>query len=119
MVRVIHSFSIKAGVVESSFIEWLDSALNETCCQRFGCLQRKTWVFLDGFEGTYEKNKTLKRPKYLNEAFWPSQKEADAFRQWLMSNEGKDLRERWFNSITDHTLLRYMEFAPPFVMGEE
>ena len=108
MLRVIHAFDLKPGVVEDSFINWLDSKLDEVT-QRFGCIERKTWVFVDGIKGNYEKGKPERRPKYLNEAFWPDQEHADRFRQWLMSAEGQGFRAEWFRSVTNHTVLRYVE----------
>ncbi len=108
MLRVIHSFDIKNGVEEIPFIEWLDGRLDEIT-KRFGCLERKTWVFIDGIHGDYESGKQEKRPRYLNEAFWPSQKNADQFREWLMSDEAKSFRQKWFTSVANHTVLRYVE----------
>ena len=108
MLRVIHAFDIKPGVVETSFVEWLDGRLDDVT-KRFGCVERKTWVFVDGIKGDYEKGRPERRPKYLNEAFWPDQEHADRFRQWLMSAEGKELRQRWFTSVINHTVLRYLD----------
>lgn len=118
MLRLIHAFDIKPGVVEASFIEWVDSALSEMS-KKYGCLQRKTWVFLDGIEGTYEKGKSAKRPKYLNEAFWPNQEAAENFRTWLISDAAKAFRTTWFSGITNHTVLRYVDYSPPSPVGEE
>ena len=84
MLRVIHSFDVKPGVVEHSFVEWLDGRLDEIT-KRFGCLERKTWVFIDGLRGDYQSGRAERRPKYLNEAFWPDQDHADRFREWLLS----------------------------------
>ena len=70
MLRLIHSFDVKSDVQVESFIEWLDHELWERS-KPFGCLERKTWIYLDGIEGTYEHGKPAKRPRYLNEAFWP------------------------------------------------
>ena len=58
------------------------------------------------------KGKPERRPRYLNEAFWPDQEHADRFRQWLLSEEGKELRRRWFSSVINHTVLRYVEASP-------
>ena len=118
MLRVIHAFDVKPGVIEASFIEWLDARLDEST-KRFGCLERKTWVFIDGIRGDYEHGKAERRPKYLNEAFWPDQKHCDEFRQWLMSEEGKSLRDPWFASVTNHTVLRYVEAAVPSPVTDE
>ncbi len=112
MLRVIHAFDVKPGVIEHSFIEWLDGRLDEIT-KRFGCLERKTWVFLDGIHGDYGKGKPERRPKYLNEAFWPDQEYADRFRQWLLSEEAKEFRRKWFSSVANHTVLRYVEAGPP------
>jgi hypothetical protein len=111
MLRVIHAFDLKPGVVEHSFVEWLDARLDEVT-KRFGCLERKTWVFIDGIRGDYDSGRPEQRPKYLNEAFWPDQKRADQFRQWLMSDEGKEFRRQWFTSVVNHTVLRYVEGSP-------
>ncbi len=118
MLRVIHAYNVKAGVDEKSFVEWLDGRLDEITRQ-FGCIGRKTWVFLDGFEGTYERPRGLRRPKYLNEAFWAGELGADNFRQWLLSPEGEPLRTRWFDSISDHTVLRYVDYEPPRVVTDD
>lgn len=112
MLRVVHVFDVKPGVIEHSFVEWLDGRLDEIT-KRFGCVQRKTWVFIDGIKGNYEKGQPERRPKYLNEAFWPDQDHSDRFRQWLLSEEGKELRRKWFSSVVNHTVLRYVEAAPP------
>lgn len=108
MLRVIHAFDVKPGVIEHSFIEWLDGRLDEIT-RRFGCVQRKTWVFVDGIHGNYERGKPERRPKYLNEAFWPDQEHADSFRHWLLSEAGKEFRREWFGSVVNHTVLRYVE----------
>ena len=68
--------------------------------------------FIDGIHGDYDKGRPEIRPKYLNEAFWPDQEHADRFRQWLMSAEGKEFRRQWFSSVTNHTVLRYVDAAP-------
>ncbi len=111
MLRVIHAYSVKAGVDERAFVEWLDGRLDDVT-RRFGCIGRQTWVYLDGFAGTYERNQPVGRPRYLNEAFWVGEDAANAFRSWLLSPEGAELRTRWFDSITDHTVLRYVDYGP-------
>lgn len=118
MLRIVHSFDLKPGVVEQSFINWLDARLDEIT-KRFGCTERKTWIFLDGIQGDYVKGKMERRPKYLNEAFWPDQKHADQFRQWLLSEEGKEFREKWFSSVINHTVLRYVEGSVPWPLTDE
>lgn len=109
MLRVIHAFSVKPGIDELAFIEWLDGRLDEIT-RRFGCIERKTWVFLDGFEGTYERSREVRRPRYLNEAFWVGEQAANEFRRWLLSPDGAEFRQRWFDSITDHMVLRYLDY---------
>jgi len=111
MLRVIHAYNIKPGVDERSFVEWLDSRLDEVT-RRFGCMGRKTWVFLDGFDGAYDRRRAVRRPKYLNEAFWVGEEAANNFRLWLLSADGTELRQRWFDSIVDHTVLRYIDYEP-------
>lgn len=111
MLRVTHAYNVKTGVDEASFVEWLDGRLDEVT-RRFGCIGRKTWVFVDGFEGSYEQPGPVRRPKYLNEAFWVGEEAAANFRRWLLSPDGEELRSRWFDSITDHTVLRYLDYEP-------
>ncbi|MDR7554398.1 MAG: hypothetical protein QN157_02195 [Armatimonadota bacterium] len=118
MLRVIHAYNVKPGVDERAFVEWLDSQLDEIT-RRFGCIGRKTWVFLDGFEGRYEQPRPVRRPRYLNEAFWVGEDAANNFRTWLLSPEGAALRQRWFDSITDHTVLRYVDYAPSPVVTDD
>ncbi|MBI3997629.1 MAG: hypothetical protein HY355_01260 [Armatimonadetes bacterium] len=109
MLRVVHVYSIKPGVDEQSFVEWLDSQLDEIT-RRFGCIGRTTWIFLDGFEGTYDRPRPARRPRYLNEAFWVGEEAANNFRKWLLSPEAEAFRKRWFDSIIDHTVLRYVDY---------
>lgn len=110
MIRVVHLFDLKPGVKEQDFLNWLDANLDEAT-REFGCLERHTWVFMDGFRDTYFRRKVLEtgdRPRYVNEAYWPDVASADEFRQWLAeSEEGRELHERWFDQITNHTVLRY------------
>jgi hypothetical protein len=118
MLRVIHAFDIKPGVVEGPFIEWLDARLDEFT-RRFGCLERKTWVFIDGIHGDYTSGRAERRPKYLNEAFWPDQLHADRFREWLMSDEAKAFRQKWFESVKGHTVLRYVDAGVPSPVSDD
>lgn len=110
MLRVVHLFDLKKDISETSFIEWLDAEL-ESAARRFGCVDRKTWVFLDGFTGSYTSPRPVKnRPKYVNEAYWTDPTSADRFRQWLTeTDDGRALHERWFGSIENHTVLRYVQ----------
>ena len=118
MLRLIHSFDVKPGVAAESFMEWLESELWQRS-KEFGCLERRTWVFLDGQEGTYEQSRSIGRPRYLNEAFWPHQEAADNFRRWLLSEEAREFRRQWFDGIANHTVLRYVELGTRDVVGEE
>lgn len=117
MLRVVHLFDIKKGVSETSFIEWLDGQL-DAAARRFGCVDRKTWVLVDGFTGTYRSKKPVKgRPKYVNEAYWTDQVSADQFREWLTgTEEGREMHDRWFSSIQNHTVLRYVQGWTPIPM---
>ena len=119
MIRVVHVFNVKNNVEEAGFVEWLDAKLNEAT-RRYGCVDRRTWVLLDGFEGSYARPTPVRnRPKYVIEAYWEDQRSADGFRKWLMeTKEGRELHERWFNSVTDHSTLRYVEGLIP-VMADE
>lgn len=110
MLRVVHLFDVKKEVVEQEFVEWLDSRL-EVATRQFGCVDRKTWRWLDGFTGSYLSPKPIRdRPKYVNEAYWPEVRSASRFREWLIGTpDGKELHDRWFGSIENHTVLRYVE----------
>lgn len=120
MLRLIHAFDLRPGVDEQSFINWLDAALWEQS-KRFGCLERKTWLFLDGIQGTYDpgQSQPVGRPRFLNEAFWPHQEAAEAFRAWLISPAARPFRERMFGGIANHSVLRYIEFGAPGLTSEE
>lgn len=109
MLRLVHSFDVKSGPDSEHFISWLDGELMRLS-QPFGCLERKTWVFLDGLEGTYENNRPITRPRYLHEAFWQNQEGAEDFRKWLLSAEAREFRRKWFDHITNHTVLRYIDY---------
>jgi hypothetical protein len=119
MIRVVHLFDIKKSVVEREFIEWLDGHL-ESMARRFGCVDRKTWVLLDSFTGTYTSRKPIKnRPKYVNEAYWTDQESPNRFREWLTNDpEGKKFHDKWFGSIENHTVLRYVQGWSPHTLDE-
>jgi hypothetical protein len=118
MLRLIHSFDVKPGVEVESFVEWLDHEL-WVRSEPFGCTERKTWIYLDGIDGTYEHGRPAKRPRYLNEAFWPHQEAAENFRKWLLSDAAVSFRRRWFDGIQNHTVLRYVNYGVHDNVGEE
>jgi hypothetical protein len=110
MIRVVHLFDVKPGVGEAAFIEWLDSKL-DSAAREFGCVSRKTWALLDGFTGSYAHRRPVTdRPKYVTEAHWTDMDGPNRFREWLTETpEGKEIHQRWFSSISNHTVLRYVE----------
>ena len=110
MIRVVHLFDLKKGVNERAFIEWLDAKL-DVASKRFGCVDRKTWVLLEGFTGDYRHPTELRdRPKFVNEAVYRDMDGPRQFREWLLKTpEGQEVHEKWFSSITNHTVLRYVE----------
>jgi hypothetical protein len=114
MIRVVHVFNVRSGIEESAFVEWLEARL-EAATRMHGCIDRKAWVLLDGFEGSYLRPHPVRnRPKYVIEAYWTDQGAADGFRKWLLeSEEGRELHDRWFSSVTEHTTLRYVEGLLP------
>ena len=119
MIRVVHLFNVKRGVSETGFVEWLDAKLS-AAARKFGCADRKTWVLLDGFTGSYSHPKAVHdRPKYVNEAYWEDMDGPTKFREWLTSTpEGKEVHDRWFGSVENHTVLRYVEgWAPNEMEG--
>ena len=119
MFRLIHIFDIKGGKSPESFMSWLDTTLYPKS-KEFGCLDRKNWVFLDGLKDPYGRGKKKeKRPKYISEAFWEDNKGAEEFSQWLRGPGGADLRKIWLDNISNHTVLRYIEFAPPLSLGDD
>ena len=117
MIRVVHLFNVKRGVAEAPFVEWLDAKL-DAAARRFGCVERRTWQLLDGFEGDYLAPRMVRgRPRYVNEAIWHDMGDLERFRDWLTGTpEGRELHDRWFSSIEDHTLLRYVEGWEPVPM---
>jgi len=117
MVRIVHLFDVRKGVPEAPFIEWLDARL-EAAARRFGCVERRTWAVLDGFEGDYLAPRPLgRRPRYVHEAYWSDPADAARFREWLTGTpEGRALHDRWFSSIENHTALRYVEGWQPVPM---
>jgi hypothetical protein len=110
MIRVVHLFDLKSGVSAPEFLDWLDATL-ASAAREFGCTDRSTWVLLDGFEGGYASPKNIRgRPKYVNEAFWDDVEGPGKFRAWLTGTpEGKAVHDRWFGSIQNHTVLRYVK----------
>jgi hypothetical protein len=119
MLRLVHIFDLKPGQNEEAFLTWLDATLFQKA-KEFGCKDRKSWVFLDGLESPYGKSKkAIPRPKYINEAFWESQQDAENFRQWLLSGEGMKYRQIWNDSVMSHTVLRYVDYSPPQNLGDD
>ena len=110
MIRVVHLFDVKRGVAERDFVEWLDTGL-AAAARRFGCVDRKSWILLEGFVGDYRHpTKVTDRPKYVNEAYWHDLDGPRQFRDWLLKTpEGQDVHHQWFSSIQNHTVLRYVE----------
>jgi hypothetical protein len=110
MIRVAHLFDLKSGVSDVAFLEWLDAKLS-VAAREFGCVDRKTWALLDGFVGDYHHPRAVHdRPRYVNEAYWPDMDGPTRFREWLTSTpEGRAIHDRWFDSIQNHTVLRYVD----------
>jgi hypothetical protein len=110
MIRVVHLFDLKKGVAEGPFLEWLDAKLG-TAARQFGCVDRSTWVLLDGFTGSYTAPAAVKdRPKYVNEAYWSDADGPKRLRDWLTGTpEGREIHDRWFSSVQNHTVLRYVK----------
>jgi hypothetical protein len=110
MIRVVHLFDLKKGVGEKAFLEWLDAKLG-TAARQFGCVDRKTWLLLDGFVGSYTSPRSVHdRPKYVNEAYWSDADGPKKFREWLTgTTEGREVHDRWFGAVQNHTVLRYVE----------
>ena len=119
MLRLVHIFDLKSGQNEEMFLTWLDATLFEQA-KRFGCIERKSWIYLDGLEDPYGKSKKVtNRPRYINEAFWEGQEGAEKFRQWLLSADGAAYRRTWDESVINHTVLRYVDYAPPQNLGDD
>jgi hypothetical protein len=119
MIRVVHLFDVKPSVSEPGFLEWLDAKLG-TAARQFGCVDRRTWVLLDGFAGSYSHPKPIpNRAKYVNEAFWSDMDGPNQFRDWLTGTpDGREIHDRWFNSIENHTVLRYVDGWAAMKMDE-
>jgi hypothetical protein len=46
----------------------------------------------------------------VNEAYWRDLEGPKRFREWLLKTvEGREIHDRWFRSIENHTVLRYVE----------
>ena len=119
MIRLVHIFDLKSSDHDESFISWLDANLYGKA-KEFGCEERKTWLFLDGVKNPYSRTRrAVKRPKYILEAFWKSQKGADDFRDWLMSADGDTYRKNWNDHVKSHSVLRYIDFGPVQNIGDD
>ena len=119
MLRLVHIFDLKSSADDESFISWLDANLYSKA-KEFGCEMRKTWVYLDGVKNPYTRlQRSVKRPRYIMEAFWKSQKGADDFRAWLLSPDGTKYRKNWTDHVKSHSVLRYTEFGPVQNMGDD
>ena len=119
MIRLVHIFDLKSRDNDESFINWLDANLYGKA-KEFGCEERKTWIFLDGVKNPYSRvPRPMKRPRYVLEAFWKSQKGADDFRDWLKSADGESYRKNWNDNVTNHSVVRYIDFGPIQNMGDD
>lgn len=119
MIRVVHLFDVKKGVDERAFIEWLDQNL-EAVARRFGCVERKSWLLVEGFTGDYTRPSEVRgRPRFVNEAYWNDMEGPREFRKWMLETpEGRKLHDKWFGSIQNHTVLRYTEGWSPIASDE-
>ena len=119
MLRLVHIFDLRSSGNDEAFLNWLSANLYEKAVE-FGCINRKTWLFIDGVNNPYEKKpKSLKRPKFVLEAFWKSQKDADNFRDWLNSDDGSDHRKNWAENVRNHSILRYVEHSSIQNVGDD
>ena len=93
-------------------IHWLDTNPYGKA-KEFGCEERKIWVYLDGIKNHYSRSpRSLKRPKYLLEAFWKSRMGADDFRAWSMSADGDNCGKNRNDTAQSHSVLRHIDFGP-------
>jgi hypothetical protein len=74
MLRDIYFFNIKEGADEKRVLQLLSNEVVEYA-KTFGCIERKTYKFLDA----RAQGQPAESAAYIDESLWPSQKEANAF----------------------------------------
>ncbi len=104
MLRNIHFFNLKPGAAEKRILYLMDVEF-ANYAKSFGCLGRKTWKLLDAHAGGQDAESAM----YMNEALWPSQKDADAFSQAERSEEVAKLMKEWSQGAEIVKTLRYVD----------
>jgi hypothetical protein len=104
MLRNIHFFNIKPGADEKRVLHLVDYELAEYA-KTFGCIERKTWKFLNASV----KGQPAESAAYLNESLWPSQKEADAISQAERPEEIQKWWEELLLGIDIVKTVRYVD----------
>ena len=88
MLRNIHFFNIKPGADEERVLHLLDNEIAEYA-RTFGCIERKTWKLLNAIS----QGEPAQSAAYMNEALWPSQKEADAFTRGIQEGPPEEVKK--------------------------
>jgi hypothetical protein len=92
MLRNIHFFNIKPGADKERVLYLGDHEMVEYA-KTFGCIERKTWKFLDAHAG----GQPVESAAYMNESLWPSRKAADAFSR---AERPEEVR-KWWDELAD------------------
>jgi len=103
MLRNIHLINIKLGADEARMLHLINVELTRIA-RANGCIERKTWRFLDAAHG-----QALPVAAYLNESLWPNQKTADVFGRASRSTEDQALLDELFAGIEIVETMRYVD----------
>ena len=104
MLRNIHFFNLKPGADRERILSLIDHNLAEYAKSR-GCIERKTYRLLDA----RSQGQPTDAAEYLNEALWPSQKEADAFNMADAPDAMKRVYEEIQGGIEVEKSVRYVD----------
>ena len=103
MLRVIHFYNIKEGADRERLQHIADNEMKEYA-ERFGCIRRKTWMFLDA----RKRGQPAESAAYMVEALWPSQKQADAFTH---ADRPEDVRAWWEEMMDGIELVKTVRYV--------
>jgi len=106
MLRNIHLLNIKHGADEARMLHLVRVDLARMA-QAHGCIERKTWRFLNATANGQPSTGAM----FLDESLWPSQKAADAFGRAERTTEDQALLDELFSGIEVVQTLRYVDDA--------
>ena len=107
MLRNIHFFSLSPESDEREILRLLNNDL-QVHARKFGCIERKTYRFLDA----HSPDGPADSAPYIQEALWPDLASADKWTEELLSDSSQEivrLRDVLGKAIKIERTVRYVD----------